>query len=111
MRLRRMALRAYPPDGHLRSACRRGKRSKATSRAKATSKAKAKAKAGKKIAAFGSSYMGLGVFSWSLDDWQAAFASKPAPTVGLSAFSWGLVGCQAAFASKLTPTGGWGVVS
>jgi hypothetical protein len=51
-----------PPDGHLRSACRRGKKSKATS--KATSKAKAKAD--QKITAFGNSYMGLGVFIWSL---------------------------------------------
>ena len=39
MRLRRMALRAYPPDGHLRSACRRGKRSKAKARSKTRSRA------------------------------------------------------------------------
>jgi hypothetical protein len=45
VRLRRTALRACPPDGHLRSACRRGKKSKA--------------KADQKIAAFGSSYRGL----------------------------------------------------
>jgi len=43
-------------------------------------------------------------------DCQAAFASKPAPTVGL----WGVrqigVGCQAAIAGKPAPTfGSWGV--
>ena len=38
MRLRRTALRAYPPDEHLRSACRWGKRSKAKARSKAGSK-------------------------------------------------------------------------
>ena len=42
-----------PPDGHLRSACRRGWRSKA----------RARAKADQKITAFGSSDRGLGVFS------------------------------------------------
>ncbi|CAI8723872.1 hypothetical protein EMIT093MI4_120069 [Pseudomonas sp. IT-93MI4] len=31
--------------------------------------------------------MELGTFSKKFVDWQAAFASKPAPTFGLSAFS------------------------
>ena len=48
--------------------------------------------------------LGLGAFSKRLVGCQAAFASKPAPTVGMGAFSWSLVGCQAAIASRLAPT-------
>jgi hypothetical protein len=55
-----------PPDEHLRSACRRGKNSKATS------------KADQKIAAFGSSYIGFFHFK-RLVGCQAAIAGKPAP--------------------------------
>jgi hypothetical protein len=58
-----------PPDEHLRSACRWGKRSKT----------KAKAKADQKIAAFGSSYIGLFHFK-RLAGCKAAIAGKPAPT-------------------------------
>jgi len=61
-----------PPDGHLRSACRRGKKSKATSKAEA--EAEAEAEADQKIAAFGSSYTEVGVFSWKLVGCQAAIA-------------------------------------
>jgi len=34
MRLRRTALRAYPPDEHLRSACRKGQKIKSQSKIK-----------------------------------------------------------------------------
>ena len=64
-----------------------------------------------KIAAFGSSYMRLGVFSWRLIGWQDAFASKLAPTVGLGVFSKRLVGWQDAFASKPAPTFGLSAIS
>jgi hypothetical protein len=87
----------------------KGLKIKSHIKSRSQAKAKAKAKADQKIAAFGSSYMGLGVFSWILVGCQAAFASKSnrrtsAPTVGMGVFSWKLVGCQAAIASRLAPT-------
>ena len=102
MRLRRTALRAYPPDEHLRSACRWGGRSKATSKAKA--KARARAKARSKDCSFrelasdwghsvrdwlagrhreqAHSYRWIGYISKRLVGWLAAIAGKPAPTMG-----------------------------
>ena len=52
----------------------------------------------------GSLLQGLGEVSGGLVGWQAAFASRLAPTVGMGGVSWGLVGWQTAFASRLAPT-------